>query len=63
MGGAQGLLSAAMAAMGEEKAKGRLNLKDMITHRIKLTVEDINAIFKEIDEKGTVVKSVMLLNQ
>ena len=48
-----------MAAMGEEKAKGRLNLKDMITHRIKLTVEDINATFKEIDEKGTVIKSVM----
>ena len=63
LGNASNLLSGAMAAMGEEKAKGRLNFQDMITHRIHLTVEDINAIFKEIDEKGTVVKSVMLLNQ
>lgn len=41
-----------------EKSKGHLNLTDMITHRLKLTKENVEATFKEIDEKGTVIKAV-----
>lgn len=43
----------------DAKARGLLNLQDMITHRLKLTVEDINALFTEIAEKGTVIKAVV----
>ena len=53
------MMQHAMAAMATETASGRLNMKDMITHHIKLTAEDLDATFKEIDEKGTVIKAVM----
>ncbi len=60
-GSMQGFFSGAVAAMSTEKAKGSLHLDQMITHRIKLTVADIDALFKEIDEKGTVIKAVINL--
>jgi threonine 3-dehydrogenase len=60
MGGSiRHMFEGSMAAVETEKANGRLHLSDMITHRLKLTVEDINALFKEIDEKGTVIKAVI----
>jgi len=52
----------AMAAMSEAKDRGQLHLDRMITHRIKLDVDDVNRIFEEIDTKGSVVKSVMLFD-
>lgn len=59
LGGAINLMSKSMAAMSSEKTKGRLHLDQMITHHFSLSVDDINALFKEINEKGTVVKAVM----
>lgn len=60
MGGSvRNMLEGAMKAMSTEKEKGTLHLADMITHRPSLTVKDIDALFKEIDEQGSVIKAVI----
>lgn len=47
-----------MADAAREKAAGRFNIQDMITHHPKFTVEGITEIFREIEEEGTVLKAV-----
>lgn len=39
-------------------ASGKLDLKSLITHRPKFTVEDTDKIFKRIEEHGDVIKAV-----
>ncbi len=48
----------AISMISLEKKRGRLNLTDMITHRLKMNVETVTVTFREIDEKGTVIKAV-----
>ena len=47
-----------MADAAREKAAGRFNITDMITHHPKFTVEGVTELFREIEEQGTVLKAV-----
>ena len=48
----------ALEAFNTEKKNGRLQIVEMITHRPEFSVEGVTALFKEIDEKRTVIKAV-----
>ena len=47
-----------MADAAREKAAGRFNIQDMITHHPKFTVEGVTELFREIEEEGTVLKAI-----
>lgn len=47
-----------MADAAREKEAGRFNIRDMITHHPKFTVEGVTELFREIEEQGTVLKAV-----
>ena len=44
-------------------ASGKMDLKSLITHRLSLTIEDTDEIFRKIEAREDVVKAVYVLNQ
>ena len=44
-------------------ASGQLDLKNLITHRLSLTVEDTDDIFRKIADGEDVIKAAYILNK
>lgn len=59
MGGMEPCKQKAMSMM----ASGRLNYDEIITHRLPLTVEATNEIFKKIEKGDEVIKAIYVINK